>query len=135
MRLRREIALFALGGVLGFVVDASVVQALVSAFDANPYLARVPSFLAAASVTWWWNRRHTFAHRRQHRALDEWLRWLAVMLLGAAINYGSYAVLVHGLAIVRAWPWLGVAAGSLLAASVNFLGASKLVFTGTPAAK
>ena len=63
MKIRREIALFAVGGVIGLVIDAGVVQALVGIEGWNPYLARVVSFLLAASVTWWWNRRHTFAER------------------------------------------------------------------------
>lgn len=130
MSLAREGLLFGLGGVFGFVVDATVVQVLVSAGDANPYLVRVPSFLLAASVTWWWNRRITFAHRRSHSARDEWLRWLALMAFGALLNYGVYAALVAAFVLVRQWPWLGVAAGSAAAALVNFSAARGLVFPG-----
>jgi putative flippase GtrA len=133
MRLGREIALFAVGGVLGFLVDAGIVQSLVRILGWNPYAARVPSFLAAASVTWLWNRELTFARLRRHRAASEWLRWMAVMLAGAVVNYGVYALLVHFSATVRAWPALGVAAGSALAATVNFAGARGVVF-GAPRA-
>lgn len=128
MSLRREGLLFAVGGVLGFVIDAAVVQALVSGVDANPYVARVPSFLLAASFTWWWNRRLTFAHRGSLGAGREWLRWMALMTVGALINYGVYAALVAASSSVRAWPWLGVAAGSAVAALVNFSAARGLIF-------
>ncbi len=131
MRLRREIIWFAVGGVIGFLVDAGIVEALVTATHWNPYTARLVSFLTAASVTWWWNRTVTFSHRRRHRASGEWVRWLAVMAVGAGINYGVYALVLALFAIARAWPVLGVAAGSLGAAGCNFAGARTLVFSGS----
>ena len=130
MTLRREVVLFALGGVLGFVIDASVVQVLVRMLEWNPYVARVPSFLLAASATWLWNRSLTFRHRRSEVAQYEWLRWLAVMSVGAVVNYGTYAALVAGFPGVRASPWLGVAAGSAAAALINFYAARTVVFRG-----
>ena len=128
MKLRHEIVLFAVGGVLGFLIDAGIVQTLVRGVDWNPYAARVVSFLAAASVTWWWNRCFTFAARRRYRARREWLRWLMVMALGAAINWAVYVALLQTSDLVRAWPLLGVAAGSLAAALANFIGARAMVF-------
>lgn len=128
MTLRHEVALFAVGGGLGFVVDASIVHLGVRGAGWNPYATRVLSFLVAASVTWAWNRQLTFAHRRNHRPAQEWTRWMAVMAVGAAINYGVYALLVASVAMAHAWPVLGVAAGSALAAVVNFAGARRVVF-------
>lgn len=134
MRLRHQVALFAVGGVLGFAIDAGIVEALVKVADWDPYLARLLSFVAAASATWWWNRNVTFAHRRRHRTASEWLRWMAVMSTGAALNYGLYALLLALLPLVRAWPVLGVAAGSLAAAAVNFTTARAVVFNGRESA-
>lgn len=128
MKLRHEVAWFALGGIIGFVVDAGIVHLTVRGAGWNPYAARVLSFLAAASITWVWNRTFTFAHRRRPGATGEWLRWLAVMACGAALNYGIYALLVATVAAVRAWPVLGVAAGSVCAAAANFAGARGVVF-------
>jgi putative flippase GtrA len=128
VRLAREILLFAVGGVLGLLVDAAIVQVLVRDASWDPYLARVPSFLVAASVTWWWNRHFSFAHRRGSSRRREWGRWIAVMSVGAVVNYGIYAVLVALSATVRAWPAAGVAAGSAVAAVINFAGARSVVF-------
>lgn len=128
MKLRHEVARFAVGGVLGFVVDAGIVHLLVRGVGWNPYVARVLSFVVAASVTWGWNRSITFAHRRHHGAGAEWLRWVGVMAVGAALNYGIYALLVATVATVHVWPVLGVAAGSACAAVVNFAGARGVVF-------
>lgn len=129
MRLRREVALFAVGGAIGLLVDASVVQALVGMAGWNPYLARVLSFLLAASVTWWWNRRHTFAVRSSGRSPHaEWLHWMALMGLGALVNYGIYAALLAGFAWLHRWPALAVAAGSGVAAVLNFCMARGVLF-------
>jgi putative flippase GtrA len=129
VRLRREIGLFALGGAIGLVVDAGVVQALVSLAGWNPYLARVLSFLCAASATWWWNRRHTFAGRSSGRSAgSEWLHWLGLMSLGALVNYGVYAALLLGFPFAHRWPAAAVAAGSLVAAAVNFGTARGVLF-------
>jgi putative flippase GtrA len=129
VRLRREVALFAVGGVAGLVVDAGTVQALVAWGGWNPYLARVLSFLFAASVTWAWNRRHTFAHRTSGRSpAAEWLHWMALMGLGAGINYAIYAALLLAFEPLRRWPALAAAAGSAVAALVNFSTARGVLF-------
>ena len=79
---------FAVGGVVGFVVDSGVLYVLI-AFGLNPYAARVPSFLAAATSTWLVNRYWTFADRRGARRSAEWTRYLAAMLAGGVVNYLS----------------------------------------------
>ena len=129
MRLRREAGLFAVGGVLGLLVDAGTVQALVGWGGWNPYLARVLSFLLAATVTWAWNRRHTFADRASGRApASEWLHWMVLMGLGACVNYAVYAMLLLSVAPLARWPALAAAAGSAVAALVNFSAARGVLF-------
>jgi putative flippase GtrA len=129
VRLRREVALFAIGGVLGLLVDAGTVQALVVWGQWNPYLARVLSFLLAATVTWAWNRRRTFADRASGRSpATEWLHWLALMGLGACVNYTTYASLLMACEPMHRWPALAAAAGSAVAALVNFSAARKVLF-------
>ena len=131
VKLSREIMLFAVGGVLGLLVDATVVQTLVGAAGWDPYLARVLSFLLAATVTWWWNRRYTFAARRSDRAAHaEWLHWLGLMSFGALINYGVYALLLLNFAALHRWPAVAAAAGSAVAALVNFATARGILFKG-----
>jgi putative flippase GtrA len=129
VRLHREVGLFAVGGILGLVVDAGTVQALVAWSGWNPYLARVLSFLLAATVTWAWNRRHTFACRDSGRsAAAEWLHWLALMGLGACVNYAIYAALLLAFEPLQRWPALPAAAGSAVAALVNFSTARGVLF-------
>jgi Predicted membrane protein len=134
IRLSREIGLFAVGGVLGLLVDAGVVQWLVGLRHWNPYLARVVSFLLAATLTWWWNRRYTFAARRSARAAHaEWLHWLGLMSIGACINYGVYALLLMSFSGLHRWPALAAAGGSAVAALVNFATARGMLFKGVDA--
>lgn len=125
----RRFGLFFIGGMIGFVVDAGVVQGLVSFFGMDPYFGRLISFSCAATVTWLWNRHTTFADARgQHRWHIEWARWMAAMSGGALVNYGTYALAVWQFPLVHAWPALGVAAGSVTGAGVNYLGARHFVF-------
>lgn len=129
MRLGREAGLFAVGGVLGLLVDAGTVQALVGWGGWNPYLARVLSFLLAATATWAWNRRHTFAHRASGRSpAAEWLHWMALMGVGACVNYAVYAALLLSFEPLTRWPALAAAAGSAMAALVNFSTARGVLF-------
>ena len=128
-RLRREVALFAVGGILGLAVDAGIAQSLVGLAGWNVYTARVVSFLSAATVTWWWNRTHTFAHRdsgRGHRT--EWLHWMGLMALGAVINNGLYVLSFKVFPALHAWPSVAVAVGSAAGAIANFLLARAVLF-------
>ena len=89
--------------------------------------ARVLSILAALSLTWALNRRHTFASRDPKR-LAEWSRYALVNGLGATLNFAAYACLL------AAWPQtaplLALAAGSALALAFNYLGSRYFVFFG-----
>jgi putative flippase GtrA len=131
VRLQREIALFAAGGVLGLLVDSGIVQGLVAWGDWNPYAARVVSFLAAATFTWRWNRHYTFAaHSSQRAPHAEWLHWLALMAVGAMVNYGVYAWLLAAERSLHRWPALAAAGGSAVAALINFSAARGVLFRG-----
>lgn len=128
MALRKEILLFAISGLIGFIVDAGIVQFLVREWAVNPYEARVASFLAAATTTWSFNRRYTFAGRSTGSRRRELLRYLFAMAGGFALNYGTYAICVAASALVRSWPAIGVAAGSVAGAAVNFLSSKYWIF-------
>lgn len=110
---------FCLVGVVGFTVDAGVLQFLVSGTGANPYLARVISFVAAASTTWAMNRHYTFnvERRATHR---EWARYVSLMVFGAVANYGAFAVSIAEWELARTYLWLAVAVGSVVGLALNF---------------
>ncbi len=128
MALRKQILLFAISGLIGFVVDAGIVQFLVREWAVNPYEARLVSFLAAATTTWSFNRKYTFAGRSSGSRRRELARYIIAMAGGFALNYGTYAALVASWPLVRSWPAIGVAAGSIAGAMVNFLSSKYWIF-------
>lgn len=110
---------FCVVGTIGFVIDAGILQALVVGAHADPYAARIASFLTAASATWLMNRRYAFAVRYKPTHA-EWIRYVGLMVLGAVMNYGAYALCIAFWVVARAQPWLGVAVGSVAGLGVNF---------------
>lgn len=129
--LPKQLAWFGVGGFIGFIVDAGIVQLLVSKLDVDPYVGRLFSFLCAATATWLFNRRFTFHKRGDYTLFGEWTRYIVAMTGGFAINYATYAAVVYFSDFVRAWPAIGVAAGSLPGSLVNFMGARHWVFSGS----
>lgn len=128
--LKGQFLRFAVVGVAGLLVDLAVLHVLAPLL--GWYAARVVSFLAAASATWWLNRRFTFARRARAHATPrsigrEYLRYIASMLGGAAINYALYVLTLRGVDAAFA-PALGVALGSLGGMFANFAAARYLVF-------
>ncbi|PZQ73774.1 MAG: GtrA family protein [Variovorax paradoxus] len=121
----RRLALFAVAGVLGLIVDVGVLYLLAPWL--GWYGARVLSFLGAATATWAFNRRFTFAVDRPASLWREYVSYVVAMLGGAAVNYAVYVLTLHSVE----GPWaaaLGVALGSLCGMVVNYLSARHLVF-------
>ena len=116
----RQVILFCVVGFAGFIVDAGIVQILVSAFAANPYLARLLSFLVAATTTWMLNRRFTFKDIRHYGRFGEWSRYVFAMSGGFAVNFTIYSTLVYHYALIQRFPALGVAVGSVGGFVINF---------------
>ncbi len=123
----RQLLRFCIVGTIAFFVDACIVQSLVTWREWNPYLARVISYLAAATTAWWLNRRFTFGAGDApiHR---EWIKYLVVNVAGGLVNYATYAALVMSYDFARVQPWIGVAAGSISGLLVNFILNRRLVF-------
>lgn len=128
--LSKQLLWFGVGGWVGFIVDAGVVQLLVSKFGADPYVGRLFSFVCAATATWLFNRHYTFHTRGEYSLFGEYSRYLIAMSGGFAVNYTTYVLVVYFSHFVQAWPAIGVAAGSLPGSAVNFLGARQWVFSG-----
>lgn len=127
MKIGREFLSFAVVGVIGLVVDVAVLYLLAPLL--GWYVARVASFLAAATTTWAFNRRYTFAASAVpgRSVWREYLGYLATMTAGAVLNYGAYVLTLHW--VEGRWAAaVGVALGSLAGMSTNFLSARYLVF-------
>jgi putative flippase GtrA len=125
--LLMEFLRFGVVGTIGFVVDTAVLYAGL-AVGLGLYGGRALSYLVAASTTWALNRLWTFRGRGDGSAHRQWALFLVVNLVGFAMNYGTYAVLIAFVPMVAAHPVLGVAAGALAGMFGNFVLSRRLVF-------
>jgi len=120
--------MFCIGGVVGFIVDAGVLQLLVIGLAWDRYSGRLISFLLAATATWVFNRHYTFHGPRRHSLIGEWVRYVLAMSGGFACNFAAYSVLVYFFDIDRQWLILAVAAGSIAGLGVNYLASRYWVY-------
>lgn len=118
---------FGLVGSLGVLVDTAVLYAALW-LGAGLHGGRLLSYLAAASGNWALNRIWTFRGASRDRPGRQWLLFLLVNLVGFALNYGTYALLIGQWPPAAAHPVLGVAAGALAGMAGNFLLSRQLVF-------
>jgi putative flippase GtrA len=116
---------FGIVGVIGLAVDTGVLWLARLAGMGN-YDGRVVSFIAAATATYLLNRAFTFRHAGGGAA--QWLRYLALMVVGFAFNYGTYVLCLALLPALRDFPYPAVAAGAVAGMGVNFVSAKYLVF-------
>lgn len=127
-----EFVSFAIIGVVGFIVDASALKLLTVFLGMDLYSGRLISFLTAATCNWMLNRRFTFRDARDQSPLKQWLKYLGANSIGFAANYSTYAALVTYVALVKAHPVLGVAAGSIAGLAFNFTANKLWVFRAQP---
>ena len=120
---------FSLVGFAGLLIDLAVLYA--AALELGWYGARLLSFLAAATATWWLNRHYTFASpamgHNQKSIFREYINYLTSMSLGGSINYLLYAITIALLSSSTA-PLMGVVLGSCGGLIFNFLLAKNFVF-------
>ena len=128
--LRRFIAI----GALGFCVDAGLL-ALLIASGSGLYTARLVSFPAAVTVTWYLNRIWTFRGNATDRPAREYFTYLAVQGVAALANFLVYAALLRWLLGERAEMAVpALAIGSAAGLVINYLGARTIVFVGRSSA-
>ncbi|RKP51254.1 GtrA family protein [Trinickia fusca] len=112
---------------MGFVVDAIVLYALL-ACSLNYFVGRLVSFFCAAYVTWFINRRFTFAADESRSAFREWANYMAAMSVGGLVNFAAYYTVMSVFTDGKLRPLLAVAAGSIAGMIVNFVSAKMWVF-------
>jgi putative flippase GtrA len=125
--VKRQAALFAAAGVVGFMVDTAVLYTALWA-GLGYFAGRVVSFLCAVFATWQCNRRFAFSAGRRESAWEEWWHYLAAMALGGVVNYVAYSAVVLFAPLGPLTPVAAVAAGSAAGMLVNFASARFWVF-------
>lgn len=119
---------FGLVGTLGFVVDAGVMQLLVSLAGAGAIEARAVSIPTAVLATWALNRTFTFGKKEPGTALPSLVRYFAVSAGGAAVNFLVYTALVLASSTLAAYPMIPLAIASIVALVFNYLGSKHFAF-------
>lgn len=127
-RLVRAMPRFIVIGGVGFVADGGLLTLLASGLGFDVYLSRLASFAFASFLTWWLNRVWTFSSTDVRRT-REYVRYIAIQIVGALINLGVFV------ALIRHYPWMNealiapFAIGSAVAMVFNFIGCHYVVFT------
>ena len=119
---------FAIVGVLGFIVDASVLTLLVNGLGQGHIGSRAISFTLAVTVTWLANRRWTFQPTAQRG--KEYAGYLITQVIGAVINLGVYVILIQMWPGLAKLPVIPLAAGAFVAFLFNFFAARRFVYSG-----
>ena len=119
---------FAVVGVVGFVVDAGVLQALITLAGWGPIAARAVAIPVAVFATWLLNRTITFPESHSGPALRSLLRYAVVSAAGAGVNFLVYTLLVFAFDAMAALPIVPLAVGSIVALVVNYLGSKHFAF-------
>lgn len=117
---------FVFVGCVGFIIDAGVVFVLSEA-GISPVLARIPSLAAAIFTTWTLNRTLTFRVKAP-KSRDEVVRYAAVALSAAIMNFLLYTALV----LIDVWPVIAVALSTIVLLFYSFFGYRKFAFRPRP---
>ena len=128
----KQFSRFFVVGAIGFVVDAGVLQLLISLFDLSPLLARIPSFLIAVVSTWSLHRSWTFKQpEKTKRPLRELLEFMSSQLLGILVNYGIFSGLVLYVSPFTEYPVLALAVASVVVMGLTFSMAKWIFLSGS----
>jgi putative flippase GtrA len=119
---------FIIVGAIGFFVDGGFLTLFHSVFDFSLLYARLCSFSAAVTVTWYLNRQHTFADSKDVRAVHEWGRYAVVNSIGAMLNLGIFLWLVYRFTALASWPIIPLAIAASIALVFNFFASRHLAF-------
>jgi putative flippase GtrA len=131
-RIAKQILAFAAIGLIGYFIDAGITYLGAKYGGLSPELARPPGFIVATIVNFILNRSITFRNSRAP-LFRAFCRYWGVASIGLAVNYAVYSTCVFfslraGIAITPAILPLLVAAGSVVAMVLTFVGFRFLAF-------
>ena len=119
---------FIIVGAIGFLVDGGILTLLHGIFEFSLLHARLWSFSAAVTLTWYLNRQHTFAASKDVHAVHEWGRYAIVNSIGALLNLGIFFWLTYSFDILATWPIIPLAIAASIALIFNFFASRHLAF-------
>jgi putative flippase GtrA len=125
--LSAELLRFAVVGAIGFLVDASVLQALVSLAGWSPFAARAVSFPVALACTFTINRFWTFKGLRMGLA-RAYGAYGAIQAVGALINLAVFSLCVLLVPVLYQYPVIALGIGAAVSLLFNFYATRRVVF-------
>ena len=126
VRFRRFVSV----GAAGFLVEAILLQSLVSLADMHAFPALLIAFGVAVTLTWLLNRSYTFKVDKPHNFV-EWVKYTAVNSAGGIIHLAVYGALVYYSPLLQQYPLIPLVISSAVAAVFNYSMSSSLVFNST----
>ena len=121
------VLLFGIVGGVGFVVDTAMLLFVVRYLGVGPLAGRIASFLCAVTVTFWLNRRYTFAATARS-ARAQWLRYMFATAVGAFINIGLFYFWITVAGTQPVQLVTGSAIGAVVAMVFNYFISKTMVF-------
>ena len=116
---------FLIAGCSGFLIDAGITLALIAWTPAGPYIARAIAIFVAMGFTWFLNRNYTFGRSSNSLAV-EGIRYWAVGITAALVNYVVYSALLYRAPVLQ--PLVAIVFASLAGMAYSFFGYSRFVF-------
>lgn len=111
---------FAVSGGIGFLIDVSVYY--LTSLLVSYYIARLISFISAVLFTWWFNRNFTFNDViKNSNIIIEFLKYLSSMIVGGLLNYIAFILSINTFDVVKLYPIIGIALGSIVGMFINFI--------------
>lgn len=109
---------FFVAGLIGFSIDAGILNIGKYVFDLHPIVARIPAFCVAIVVTYFINRHFTFqASDVPHN--QSFPRYISANILLQGTNFAIYSGLVLAFSFLHDWPIIAlvIASGTVMVAS------------------
>ena len=125
--MNAELVRFAVVGAVGFAVDATVLQLLVSAASWSPFAARAVSFPVALACTFALNRAWTFKGLRLPLA-QAYGAYGAIQVVGALINLFVFSACVLLAPALYDRPVIALGIGAAVSLLFNFYATRSVVF-------
>ena len=128
--LLHEFRRFGTVGLAGLAVETTFVYGLREV--TNLFAAKAVALLIAVTTTWALNRAWTFAGRGSGSLLRQWALFAGANSLGAALNLGTFSLLVWLVPFCAAYPIVPILAGVAAGMFVNFAMSRRVVFRARP---
>jgi len=125
--LAPQLTRFAVVGAIGFVVDATVLQSLVSGVGWSPFAARAVSFPVALGCTFGLNRVWTFQGLRLPLA-RAYGAYGAIQIVGALINLCVFSICLLLAPPLYERPVIALGIGAAVSLLFNFYATRSVVF-------